>query len=396
VSLELLYGLPGGGKSMLLMKRLVHDMRSDWKMEQDGYPVQRLPYFFISVDLDGEKFWSYLREEKIGNQYRVIFSPVWDFDVRHAFWRVRGWGDLNPRRVTLEGSNGEREGVESWQFDFEKVSPMRYYLDEMHRDFRARDHRFRAPEAEDYLSQHEHVGDKILGAVQDPAQLDVMWRRLTETFTHVGNASRRKMWGLRGPRAFQALGYSHWPVREGDENESGAMPFGLDKRLAACYHTAVVDRGVSDKRGGWSIWWLVPAAVLVCALAFAVLKWAPGYAGRWLGRTVQQVTTSTGAVVGGTTASVTPILQTVVPAFPHAAQVVRLSDAAPVSSVVTVRQVEVRSEPVRERILSYVETDGKLMLKTTGGWYRLEGGSVRGEFILFQGRTFKIGGQWIQ
>jgi hypothetical protein len=255
-------GKPGSGKSYWMTRRLVLDLLKEWRARK-----HQSRHVVTTLDIDRNRLAAYL--DPLGcplyTPTALTIIPKRDPRIRR-FWRVRRHGEeLNVTTELVDGA---------------KVHKMKhsgrgtvYILDELQLHFRARDFAATSGEAQDYLSCHEHLGDTVIYATQDPDQLDVVFVRLTEEFVWLVNGRRiRFKFGFRGGRGFVAHHFYH-PPKSGD-HPTYSVPVRFDRELANIYRTSEAgDRDENElETGGLSWKWAAAGAAAIIVLVAVTPK----------------------------------------------------------------------------------------------------------------------------
>jgi len=304
MSVSLYLGLPGDGKSMAGMRKVV-----DWLCTTDGYVVTNLP-------IEMGELQSYLRErhgKDVDCLRRVIL--LGQEQVR-KFWLIRGDGwrliDIEERDYSnnqypsLQRVYRWRPGVGSPEpcegLHLAEVEPhlqdgtmeegdlgtlklaCLYVIDESQNFWPARSFQTTPKGLLFYLSQHRHCGDECVFITQKEAQVEKTVRNLVLEFWVYRNLGQRRRMGFKLPGLFGYACYDQPPSTQGAQF-IGCGTFKMDTAgLANCYRTAdgvgvggpsmVAD--VGRRRGGLSWRWVAVPLVLILLAAYFGPGWLVG------------------------------------------------------------------------------------------------------------------------
>jgi len=128
-----------------------------------------------------------------------------------------------------------------------------------------------------YLSQHRHLGDDVIFITQKESQVEKVIRNLVMEFYVFKNLGQRSKLGFRLPKLFGYSLFGEPPSAQGAQYMDIGK-FTLDRQLADCYRTesgvgvggpVSADLGKRSARPSWI--WAVGIAVVVLAL----VGWSP-------------------------------------------------------------------------------------------------------------------------
>jgi len=261
MSVSLYMGLPGDGKSMSGMRKVVAHL-----VETDRDVVTNLP-------IEIGELQTYLREvyhKEIDCAARVVLLEQ---EQVRKFWLVRGRGwrliDLDDdswgknqfpslqkvyRWVPATGESAEREGLERKSLaDVERLCERGeveqgdlgkenlgclYVIDECQNFWPARSYQTTPKGLLFYLSQHRHSGDDCIFITQKEAQVEKVVRNLVLEFWVFRNLGQRRRMGFKLPGMFGYACFDVPPSMQGAQYVSVGT-FKMDtKGLAQCYRTA--------------------------------------------------------------------------------------------------------------------------------------------------------------
>lgn len=221
MSIHIVLGKPGGGKSMYGTYRLIVEA-----LEGKKNIVTNLP---LRVDRLNE----YLQQTHPDVDCRLVqrLRILADEETK-AFWEFRGpatsecvdllTGDV----VTAADAKGSDEG-----------RGVLYLIDEAHIAFNAREWSSIGKQCLWYLSQHRKLGDVVFAITQAAPNLDKQFRSVAQDFTVVKNGYTAKFGAFRARGRFVRKSYNEEPSRASEPFDTGS--FVLDKEgLASCYDTA--------------------------------------------------------------------------------------------------------------------------------------------------------------
>ena len=246
MSIHVILGKPGSGKSLYATSRVIQELR-----EGSRNIVTNLP-------LRPDRLNEYLQQKWPKEDLRMVQRlRVLNDDEIKQFWLYRG---------PEEGDKGE-QGVA-------------YFLDEAHIAFNARDWATIGRGALHYLSQHRKLGDIVWPITQSPGNLDKQFRSVAEDFTVLRNEYTAKFGIFRGRGRFVRRTYLSEP--SGNAEPFEVATFTLDTAgIASCYDTAKgigvhgSKADIGRRAKGIPIWTVVPVAV-VLALSTVAVPWLVG------------------------------------------------------------------------------------------------------------------------
>jgi len=274
-----IFGKPGGGKSLLAVRKIAEELRTTTRCV-----VTNLP-------LDPGKLNAFMQETygdvDVGVVQRV---RLLDEESTKQWWRYRrspeGYDQDLPPPDEQTGATSCRWG------DF---APALFVLDEIHIQFNSRSWAQTGRAAIYYLSQHRKIGDDVIMISQNPEQVDRQLRMLTQDWIHVRNLGKEQFSRyFKLPRRILWRSFASQPT-SGREACQISGSFGVDEKgLANCYAT-MAGTGIMateakeiDKRRGMPFWWI---ALPIVAIAIGISYTGEGYGAilRWItGKTIAQ------------------------------------------------------------------------------------------------------------
>lgn len=277
MSIHVILGKPGSGKSLYATSRLIQELRETGRNIVTNLPLRL------------ERLNEYLQEHYPNDDLRMVqrVRMLSDLELR-TFWNYRGpeiTSGINAANIY-----DDHHSTESKPYGDDKGAGVAYFLDEAHIAFNARDWANIGKGALHYLSQHRKLGDIVFVITQAPGNLDKQFRSVAEDFTVLRNEYTAKYGPFRGRGRFVRKVYLSEPQGNSEPFDKGT--FTLDAEgIASCYDTAKgigvhgSKADIGRRAKGISIWWVVPAALVMCLAAVAI-PW-------WLGRT------ASGFIAGG-------------------------------------------------------------------------------------------------
>lgn len=299
MSIHIILGKPGSGKSLYATSRLIDELangkrnvvtnlpiRPDRLNQylQDKYPdrdcrmIQRLR---MLTDDEMRQFWLYRGPDaEAGTSYP---SDLPEFSA----WTTPFDGSDSQDYVTAYRRHVERE-QEAYEDAKAELAKRReqfikylgdlsgglgvaYFLDEAHIAFNARDWASLGRGAIHYLSQHRKLNDIVWPITQSPGNLDKQFRSVAEDFTVLRNEYMAKYGPFRGRGRFVRRIYLSEPTGNAEPFDKGT--FTLDKEgIASCYDTAKgigvhgTTADIGKRAKGISIWWAFAGAFGIAAL----------------------------------------------------------------------------------------------------------------------------------
>lgn len=278
MSIHIILGKPGSGKSFYATRRLIDEL-----CDTNRNIVTNLPLRLDALNDYVQKRWPD-RDLRPLQRIRLLSD-----DEMRYFWKFRGAADVAPPELQLWGAeqNEQRKSALARDLDHWAKTPslgdegrgVAYFLDEAHIPFNARAWATVATAALFYLSQHRKLGDIVWPITQAPSNLDKQFRSVAEDFTRVRNEYLAKWGPFKGRGRFVRKTYLSEPTGTNAEPFETAS-FTLDG-IEACYDTAkgIGVHGnkadVGRRANGIPILWVVPGA-LVLALACVVVPYLIG------------------------------------------------------------------------------------------------------------------------
>lgn len=314
MSIHILLGKPGSGKSLYGTNRVLIELR-----ETNRNIVTNLPLRLDALNEYVQKRWP---SENLRAVERIRILS--DEEMRE-FWKIRGEDD-------------GKQGVA-------------YFLDEAHIAFNAREWATLGKGALHYLSQHRKLGDVVWVITQAPGNLDKQFRSVAEDFTVLRNEYTAKWGPFRGRGRFVRKTYLSEP--QGNSEPFETASFSLDG-VAECYDTAKgigvhgSKADIGRRAKGIPILWVVPA-FLVLALSCVAIPWALGKgASSFLGGNVEK--------------KIAPLVAEVSPVAPSAVPSTRLPPYR--SEPVTEKTVWMTGSVVRGRRINVTLSDGRTLTES--------------------------------
>ena len=277
MSIHVILGKPGGGKSLYATRRVLEELA-----EGQRNIVTNLPIRLDALNEYVQKRWPG-RDLQPVQRIRLLS----DAEVRY-FWKFRSAADEAPPELQQLDAVTDDDArkpllkvLDAWAKtpstgDFGKG--VAYFLDEAHIPFNARAWATVATAALFYLSQHRKLGDVVWPITQSPGNLDKQFRSVAEDFTLLRNEYTAKFGPFRGRGRFVRRTYLAEPTANAEPFESGS--FSLDG-VKDCYDTAKgigVHGNKADigrRAKGIPIWTVVPAAMAVGLLCVGI-PWVMG------------------------------------------------------------------------------------------------------------------------
>jgi len=302
MAISLYLGLPGDGKSMSGVRKLVSVLT-----QGNRYVITNLP-------LEMGELQSYLRKEYGRDCDCMRRVVLLEQEQVRKFWLVRGegwrmldieenqyaknvfpslqsvyrWrvasgsvrrddlaGKLEPEVVQLVESGVVEKGDSG-----ELALSACYIIDEAQNFWPARSFQTTPRGLLFYLSQHRHVGDDCVFITQKEGQVEKVVRNLVMEFWVFRNVGQRRRLGFRLPGVFGYSCYTEPPSSVGAIYQSVGT-FRMDTEgLANCYRTAdgvgvggpTMEADTKHKKSGLSWKWAIG---ILMAVMFAAI-WAPG------------------------------------------------------------------------------------------------------------------------
>lgn len=306
--LRFVTGVPGAGKSLYTVSKLVEELRSTKRPIITNLPIRVVPWVRgnkAQIGLKGYLLAKYGKD--FDCEARIHILPE---DEVREFWRWRVVeGKLVKLAVQYERPGDPKSNVLALEGGAES-EPCVYVIDEAWQYFGARNWQELGRGIQWYLAQHRKWGDDVWITTQHYNQVDKQLRMLVAEFHECVNHLQRKMLLWRHPGLIRVAVSNDPPERQG-RLTSEEKYFRLDKKgLCACYDTAagagvkgaVADIGKRSK--GLPLWTILVVILIGCLF----LRWAPDAMGRRLsGKMAHPVApTNSPAVAGPPVASVSP------------------------------------------------------------------------------------------
>jgi len=253
MSIHVIFGKPGSGKSMYATKKLIDELVYGQRNIVTNLPIRP------------DRLNEYLNEKYPQINCRMVERlRIMTDDEMAKFWIFRGPGDAEDKSLGYLALGQAPFGVA-------------YFLDEAHIAFNARDWATIGRGALHYLSQHRKLGDIVFPITQAPGNLDKQFRSVAEDFTLLRNEYVVKLGPFRGRGRFVRKSYYQEPQQNSQPFEVAS--FELDKvGIASCYDTAKgigVHGNKADigrRAKGIPILWTIPIGMAICSLII-VIPW---------------------------------------------------------------------------------------------------------------------------
>lgn len=272
MSIHFITGKPGGGKSLVAVKyvvdELVHGTRTvvtnlGLKLPELNEYLQR-EFPFVGVD--------------IFRRIRIL-----EHEEVFQFWLHRG--------LDAAASNGVVKWVEvppsesNGHTDYTNAGgPVMFVIDETHVFFGAREWAKNGKGAFFYLSQHRHLGDKVMCVTHVPKNVDRQFASVAQDFMQIRNHSKEKLGPFKLPNFFTFRIFQEPFTGSQSPSEFGTFRLNV-KGLASCYDTsagvgigAALTADKQDAKKGWPIW-LVFVAIAILGVG---LYYGPGRVFGWV------------------------------------------------------------------------------------------------------------------
>jgi len=296
-------GLPGDGKSVSGVRRLIDELGSSSRTIVTNLPLEigELETYSrqeFGRDCDVRRRVVLLDESQVrkfwlirGQGWRLIDLPDGQYKQNQFpdLSKTYRWlpGDGHPERedlaVMLAKGVPLPEDVETGT-----VEGCLYIIDECQNFWPARSFQSTPPGLLFYLSQHRHLGDDLVFITQKESQVEKVVRNLVSEFWVFRNLGRRRRFGFRLPGLFGWACYNEPPSAQG-ASYAGVGTFKLDiKGVASCYRTAdgvgiggPLGADVGARKRGLHWGWFIALTILGLALlamlpgaGAKVLSWA--------------------------------------------------------------------------------------------------------------------------
>lgn len=237
-------GKPGDGKTMFAVMRLLRDL-----VETESFIVTNIPVVISRVN----EYVSKERERKgieapfaIDDRLKVIpDSEVYEFYRHRSGGLVLPWSP--DRQAADDGTKrlDRPEFVRLMKENFAKIlenkeyqKPCRYYIDEAHNFFSARDWATNGRGTLYYASQHRHLHDEVFLITQILDNVEKQLRGLVSETYSVRNYLRRRVGPFKCRPVFKARLFYGVPSEGAQKTPFDVITFALDPhRVGACYKT---------------------------------------------------------------------------------------------------------------------------------------------------------------
>jgi len=305
MAISLYLGLPGDGKSMSGVRKLVSVLTQGGRYVVTNLPMELgelesyLNVNFPKVGGWGEvyrrvvvmpqsavrKFWLYRAD---GWRLVDLADEDWSRNQFPSLQRVFRWkcSDGYEKRGDIESMSCDEvfRFVRSGEIEEGDLGRLKleacYIIDEAQNFWPARSYQTTPKGLLFYLSQHRHVGDDCVFITQKESQVEKVVRNLVMEFWVFRNLGQRKRLGFKLPNVFGFSCYMEPPSGQGAQYQSIGT-FRMDTAgLAKCYRTAdgvgvggpTMEADATRVRSGPSWRWAVGIFVVLCVVA----GWLPG------------------------------------------------------------------------------------------------------------------------
>lgn len=278
MSLFIVYGKPGAGKSYWAMRWLVRELITR----------QRIVWTNLSVDMGAladlmakrhpewpGRMWD--TYDDVGNFVPARIQFLTEQQLQEFYrWRIPGAEPV--ARIGSEEQDKKRGAQDPVMLDFSNPGQgVVYLLDEVQLFYNVRRFALVPREFGYYLSQHRKLGDDVVAITQQPANLDRMFQSYAEQYISLHNMAKRKMGPFRFPAYFEARAYSFRPTGSPGDFAEATIAYRLDKELANCYLTQQgigvagehADKG--ERAKGISMLWLAVIPVVILLFFFGMI-----------------------------------------------------------------------------------------------------------------------------
>jgi len=297
MSVSLYLGLPGDGKSMSGVRKVVSVLT-----QGSRYVITNLPLELGELqsylqrehgsDFDCMRRVVLLSESQVrkywlirGDNWRLLDIPeeAWAKNQFPSLQRVFRWRrtDSVVEREPLEAytESAVQALVQSGDVEQGDLGKLRlgavYVIDECQNFWPARSYQTTPKGLPFYLTQHRHVGDDCVFITQKETQVEKVVRNLVAEFWVFKNIGMRRRLGFRLPGMFGYTCYTEPPSSVGAIYQSVGT-FRMDTEgLAACYRTAdgvgvggpTMEADTKQKKQGLSWKWAIGALLVLVVIA---------------------------------------------------------------------------------------------------------------------------------
>jgi len=274
MSVHIVTGRPGGGKGVVTVDEVVHELVHGERVIVSSLALELEPWVRRIKRAVGAA--SYRPELGLRNYLLREYGD--DFRVRERVFLLQeseiGEFYLNRGTRRLDAKRDDQGRVIS--FDEPSDKGVLYVLDEAWRDFGARDWQKTGKGIIFYCAQHRKFGDTVYFVTQNTKQIETAIRQVAQDFWKVTNHGKLKSGFFKQPSIFSIAIYSEAPT--------GATITPMERKikrldkagLGSCFDTAKglgvhsqVGADLSEKRSGIP-WWGLFAVLIAIAVALVV------------------------------------------------------------------------------------------------------------------------------
>jgi len=386
MSVSLYLGLPGDGKSMSGVRKLVAVLSGGRRTVVTNLPIEvgELETYLrqeYGKDFDCRSRLVLLSQEQV-RKFWLVRGDGWRLiDIEEKSYGLNEFPSLQTVYRWLPSSRAKRQPLESlFSVQVEQLISSGdvetgdagtlglsslYVIDEAQNFWPARSFQTTPKGLLFYLSQHRHAGDECVFITQKEAQVEKTVRNLVLEFWVYRNLGQRRRMGFKLPGLFGYACYDQPPSTQGAQF-IGCGTFKMDTAgLANCYRTAdgvgvggpsmVAD--VGRRRSGLNWKWIAVPIAIIIGLAYLVPGWITGTVKYVLmGSQQNEIVTN-------------QVVQNVLPPGNSSTNSAPIIPPAPVLTVVTqqVRVVERTAPAVPER---WTNNPGiSAALRSPDGWF---------------------------
>ena len=263
MSLHLITGRPGGGKSYYATKLVIEELARGNRLVVTNLPLN-LPVLN-----------EYLQEEfpKVHVNLAQRLRLLSDEEVKE-FYRFR----YAVEPIPMDGADAKKALPRFETIDGDVDRGVLYCLDEVHLFFNARRWTETGHAVTFYLSQHRKLGDDVLGVTQHIAKLDKQFRLDAQDYTYLRNLGKEKWFSLfAGIKRFVRATYLDPFTGQPGQSAMDVAVMKLNPRLAACYDTSrgvgLMGRADADtqrKTKGLPWWGIIVILAIIAVLVFMI------------------------------------------------------------------------------------------------------------------------------
>jgi len=269
MSVKLVTGEPGAGKTLYVMRALMDTITRTAAPIVTNMPIKVEPWMFGGKPMMGLR--SYL-EQRYGDTFDIDSRLRFITDEECAeFYSHRGFGiDVEVVR------NAKGDPVE---LDIQKASEgegVCYVIDECWKFFGARDGQTTGAALTFYAKQHRKLGDDVWLCTHDYKDVDTAIRRVVEQTILMRNHGRMRIGWFRQPRYFTAEHYAKIPSGVGSQMNTDRFTLDVEG-LCQCYDTSAgvglaggVAADTKAKKSGMHFGWLIALVVVIVVVLVMV------------------------------------------------------------------------------------------------------------------------------